>query len=129
MIFVDNLLNTPGCRVNTPEVCHSDPSACDTLEQCLAHRSAVAAPLKARARSGQKVLGYRGIVIAWWDYVTAANADWWIKDPLTGEVGPFDCPAQVLSGGSTADTVMHDHWRRSTKVCLIGECLRPLITL
>jgi hypothetical protein len=93
--FVDNLLNFPGCLVDSPENCaaranHSSGSPqppCNTLEQCLAYRSSVAAPLKAAsAGTARKVIGYRGIVIAWWNYVTPDHESWWLKDPLTGTV-------------------------------------------
>jgi hypothetical protein len=94
IIFVDNLLNYPGCVVDSPENCRAPNRSaaglppCDTLEQCLAYRSSVAAPLKVAAAAGraQKVLGYRGIVIAWWNYVTAEHASWWLRDPVTGDV-------------------------------------------
>ena len=79
IMFVDNLLGhrdpanpAAGCVVGSPEVCHNQSTTprCNTLDECRKYKSSIAAPLMAAKRSkGQKVLGYRGIVIAWWNFV------------------------------------------------------------
>ena len=95
VVFVDNTLQhlelddpAAGCIVGSPEVCvnKSTTPRCNTLDECRVYMSSIAAPVKARQKNHQKTLGYRGIVIAWWNFVTKEHADWWLRDPVTGIV-------------------------------------------
>jgi hypothetical protein len=65
----------------------------DTLETCLAARSESAGRLKAAA-PGKAVLDYRGIVVAWWNYVTADHESWWLKGDTPVSV-PSNHPPRV----------------------------------
>eukprot|EP01052_Picozoa_sp_SAG31_P038573 SAG31_NODE_5180_length_2695_cov_2.182203_1_plen_178_part_00 len=99
VIFQDNDLDMLGCRVPSrgSQTGNFTPApgsgGLDSLETCLAARSAAAGRLKAAAPNSA-VLDYRGIVIAWWNYQTAAHQGWWLKgDSLEGgreeEVGQY----------------------------------------
>ena len=80
----DNDLNMEGCRVPTrdPTTGKYTPlpgsGGMDTLATCLAARSAAAGRLKAAAPD-KAVLDYRGVVVAWWNYVTPEHDSWWLK--------------------------------------------------
>ncbi len=69
----------------------------DTLETCLAARSESAGRLKAAA-PGKAVLDYRGIVIAWWNYVTPDHESWWLKGdtPVSATSFRSACAHRVL---------------------------------
>ena len=95
VVFVDNTLQhlelddpAAGCIVGSPEVCFNKSTTprCNTLDECRVYKSSIAAPVKARQKKHQKTLGYRGVVIAWWNFVTKEHADWWLSDPVTGIV-------------------------------------------